>query len=168
MSNGRNWSSQKGPANTWNPTKNADGSPKDKATDKDVLDGYYIDIKEVPGQYEKPGVLITIEDEEGVKHGVWCGTVLQDLIKNVRLGSFVRLQWLGLELKKAAQSKKPAALKDTDYFQNWDIFVDKDVPPVEIHQSAPVAKPNTTTPAASNKVVETKSPSKVDDSDLPF
>jgi len=89
MSNGRNWSSQKGPANTWNPTKNADGSPKDKATDKDVLDGYYIDIKEVPGQYEKPGVLITIEDEEGVKHGVWCGTVLQDLIKNVRLGVII-------------------------------------------------------------------------------
>lgn len=126
----RNYVSEKGSGNVWNPKVNPDGSPKAKATDADILEGFYIARKDGVGQYSSS--VITIQDDNDVKHDVWLDTTLKGEIDKKKFGQWLCLQWLGKKLKKSSESKPKPSLRDTDYFHNWEVFVDVDQKPMEI------------------------------------
>jgi hypothetical protein len=159
--------SRKGLGDVWNPTKDAEGNPRDTATPQDYLDGWYVDIKENVGQYSQN--VYTIETETGERMEVWGVTALNSQMATVPAGAFVRLQWHGLKLKKASESKSAKQLRSTDYYHDWEVFVDKDKsksvakPSV---QSTPVAK--TDGPKSMADVKKSVQVEEDDSSDLPF
>lgn len=149
-----NWESQKNLGETWDPTVDANKAPRMDATKDDYIDGWYIDMKEQVGQY-KSNVYV-LEKDNGEQANVWGRTVIDDQMKNIPAGSYIRIQWLGRKLKKGSKDKTKAQLRDTDYFQDFEIFRDKS-------KSRNVTQPTHT---AAAPVKQEAGPE--DDQELPF
>lgn len=114
--------STSGPTDVWNPTKDENGDPREEATEEDVLIGYYMDVKHGVGEHNN--TVFTIERKsDGKRLSVWGTKVLVDEMEKVRIGSLVRIKWLGKELTKAGAQKTPKQRKSTDSFHKWEVGV---------------------------------------------
>ena len=143
--------STKGPANTWNPTKDENGKPRTKSNDDDFVVGYYVDAKHGVGEFKS--MLYTIEKKDGERVSVWGSKVLDDEMEKVRLGSFIKIKWLG--------KQSPKSGKGSD-FHMYDVLTSKKEAPKEVNvrAEAPVSDAK---PRAKADVV-----SDDDDDDIPF
>ena len=152
--------STKGPENTWNPTKDENGDPRTEATDEDCLIGYYVDAKHGIGEHGSS--VYTIEKKDGEKVSVWGTKVINDEMEKVRLGSFIKIKWLGKQLTKAGKEKSAAKRTSKDSFHMWDVLVSKKEAPKEVNvrAEAPVSDAK---PRAKADVVSDE-----DDDELPF
>lgn len=119
--------STKGSGVTWNPKVDGSGNEKLKATEEDVLDGYYVNRKEGIGPHLS--TVFSIQKDDGETVDVWGDTVLTSEMSKpeVRLGAYVRLQWHGKRLKKPFD-KPGVKITDKNSFHNWEVFIDNDVP----------------------------------------
>lgn len=122
----RTMTSTRGSGNTWDPTVDAEKNPKEEALPTDFLEGYYVGRKDGVGEYG--ATVITIETEEGERFDHFLRTSVKEEIAKVRYGTFIKIQWHGMKLKKAAKDKSPKQLKSTDYFHDFEVFVDWDGP----------------------------------------
>lgn len=159
-----------GNGNVWNPTIDADGVDITEPGADAFLEGYYTNKKDDVGKFSKS--VIEVTTEEDVKYDVWLNTVLEGKFAEVRIGQFVRITYLGWQLKKGMETKNPKTLKSTDYYKNWSVEVDADAEPLQVHSAAPAKA--ATAPAASNGTgsnpgapPKPKVPS-APESDLPF
>lgn len=158
--------SVKGPSNVWNPTKDEEGDPRTEATDSDFITGYYVDRKDGVGEHDS--TIIVLEKKDGEKVSVWATKMLKDEIEKVRLGQFIKIQWLGKKLTKAGSLKPEKKRTSTDSYHAWDVLVSKNTPPKGMEAEAHLAK--TSTPAATGQATQNQivAPKVDDDSDLPF
>jgi hypothetical protein len=156
------FTSTKGSGQSWNPKVNADGSPKMEALETDYLDGYYASRRDGVGQYNS--TVVTIQKDNDERVDVFCDTVLGGEMDKVRLGQYVRIQYKGKKLKKAALNKAPGALRDTDYFNDWEVFVDTDVAPLGGAVGGTQHKPESNAGNPSNNIQVVS----LDGDDLPF
>lgn len=162
------WKSTKGSGLTWNPKKDADGNERDTATADDFIDGYYVNKKENIGEHNSNVYTIQKEDESEID--VWGDTVVNSEMSKLRIGQFIRLQWLGRKLKKSFD-RPGVKINNKNSFHNWEVFVDDEVEPLSIN-SAHLATPSalTTNPfvqkgATAGKVFQAK---EEETDDLPF
>jgi hypothetical protein len=138
--------STKGSGNVWNPKKDTEGNERTTATDKDYLDGYYSGRKDNVGEHGS-SVFTFTDKETGEDTDVWGDTVLTSEMDKIRLGKYVRIQWHGKKLKKSFANAK--TMTATNSFHNWEVFVDDEVAPMSVSQSAPPAQ-NSNAGAQSN------------------
>ncbi len=137
------WVSNKGSGDTWNPTKEADGTPKFHATEDDILQGYYIGMKENVGQNNAN--VYTVETDQGAKKDVWGTTALNDQMSKIRVGAYIMIQWHGKKLTKAGQAKFKSVEvcnNSTMAFHDWEVFVNQNVEPLNLGGGTSGAKPS--------------------------
>jgi len=156
------WESTKGSGNSWNPTKDEDGDPRTEATPEDYLDGYYVDKKENVGQYN--ATVYTLQKEDGEKVDVWGTTALNGEMDKVRMGSFIRIKWLGKLPTKAGALIPEKKRKSTDSFHSWEVLVNKKKEPIGGAKLATEKVPSNAG-TGSGKSGESK---KEEEDDLPF
>jgi hypothetical protein len=139
MAEERKWTSTKGQGSgkTWDPKKDDEGNVRVEATDNDFLEGFYFKRTDGVGQYKS--TVVVIQDDQGVNTDVWCDTVLKGEMDKQRIGSYLRLQWLGRRVKKSSEHKLPKQRKNDDFFNDWEVFVDNDTPPISVEGSAAAA-----------------------------
>jgi hypothetical protein len=173
MSNDRKFRSVGGMGTVWNPKKDAAGINKKKALASDFLDGFYTGLKQNVGEHNADVVSITTDENQVFE--VWCDTVLKKKMSEIRMGSYVRIQWTGYTLKKASEKKPKENLEKVDFFSTWEVGVDDSEKPLDIQ--APAAQEvtqkevppaghnqNDLAPAPKTPITEKFS----SDSDLPF
>ena len=121
--------STKGSGVVWNPKVDASGNERTKATEDDILDGYYVNRKDGVGQHGS--TVFSIQKDDGETVDVWGDTVLTSEMSKpeVRIGSYVRLQWHGRKLKKSFD-KPGVKITDKNSFHNWEVFIDDEVAPL--------------------------------------
>jgi len=171
------WKSTKGSGNTWNPTQDANGNPREVTPD-DYRDGYYIGSKHGVGQHN--ATVHTIETSEGNKIDIWGTRALNGEIEKIRIGQYIRIQWLGMKLTKGGASKQAAGqrLQTTDSFHSWEVFTNESVAPLPMGAGVQATQPVAATAASAINqgahTAQTARPTqlavatpKVDD-DLPF
>lgn len=150
--------SQKASGKTWNPTKDENGDPRTEAKKEDFIDGYYVKKKENVGEHNSN--VYTIKTDDGEDFDVWGTKTLNDGMDEVRLGSYIRIQWHGKLLTKKGADKKPNQRLSTDSFHSYEVFVDNDKSPMK--NDAEQSRESLNKPAAKkSEVVD-------EDSDLPF
>lgn len=110
--------------NIWNPTKNEEGDPRTEATDKDFIDGYYVEKKVNVGVNNAN--LYLVKTDDGEVYTIWGTTALNQEMDKRRIGDYVRIKWLGKKLTKKGAEKKPTQRVSTDSFHAWEVFVDKE------------------------------------------
>lgn len=149
------WESSKGSGEVWNPKKDADGNQIFKPINgNDHLDGYLISQKDDIGEHKS--TVYTFEDKDtGKRVDVWGDIVLDKELAVIRKGTYIRIQWHGRQFKKAFANSGPKVLfTSTNSFNNWEVFTNKNVPPLDIAsndgfesaptkdvaQAAPIAK----------------------------
>ena len=162
--------STKGPGDLWNPTKDAEGDPR-QVTKDDYLDGYYVDRKDGIGEHNS--IIYTIQKADGSRVGVWGTKVLNDEMEKQRRGSFIRIQWLGKKLTKAGAIKPEKKRQSTDSFHDWEVFVDNSVKALDVHVSegekafSPADKPAKLS-TSQNGATSSERPTVEAEDDLPF
>lgn len=113
-----------GPKDVWNPTKDKEGDSRTEATPDDYLIGYYIDKKEGVGQNDS--TVFTVERKsDGKRLSVWGTRILVDEMDKVRIGSLVKITWLGKKLTKAGALKPEKKRTSTDSYHAWEVGVSK-------------------------------------------
>lgn len=117
--------STKGSGVTWNPTQDADGNKRTKATKDDILDGYYVGMKTDVG--ENNSNVYTITKEDGSDVDVWGTTVLNNELAKIPFGTFIRIQWHGRKYKKQFENSK-AEFTSKNSFHDFEVFVDDETP----------------------------------------
>ena len=131
------WESKKNDGDTWNPTKNADGTPRFKASKEDVLDGYYVSKK--TGIGENNATVYVIQKKDGTKLQVWGTKSLNDQMESIRIGKYIRIQWHGKELTQEGAKKFKSVETCSNSkmaFHNYEVFVNNSIPMLSV-DSAP-------------------------------
>lgn len=124
----RNFKSKKGSGDVWNPKIMPDGETKLEADDNDFIDGTYVEKKENVGEY-KSTVYVLEKEETGDEVSVWGNAVLNDQFKNIPVGSFIRIKYLGGKLKKRVPVGEKFSEKKKNFYFDWEVFVDEDSKP---------------------------------------
>jgi hypothetical protein len=106
----------------WNPTQmvGPDGKPTERTTpptDQDFLDGWLLGYEDNQGK-DKNSTLysIMLPDNSGQK-SVWGSALLNESLKKVPIGSFVRIQWMGKVKAKQAGGRP---------YHIWEVSYDPD------------------------------------------
>lgn len=136
--------STRGSGNIWNPTKDADGNPREVADENDYIEGIYVDKKEGIGRNDAN--IYTIEKEDGSRYDVWGTTSLNGEFGKIRLGSTVKIQWHGKKLTKSGEKVPVKQRQSTDSFHDYEVFVDDSVPLKQM-----TTQVRTNTPTGANK-----------------
>lgn len=124
--------STKGSGNIWDPRKDETGAKRTVATENDFIDGYYVSMKEGVGMHKSN--VYSLRTTEGKDMEVWGSTVIDGEMEKIRLGTMIRIKWLGYQ-----ESKKGTK------FDNFDILIDTDAPPMNVSTpSAPHAATGST------------------------
>lgn len=130
------WKSNKGSGKVWNPKKDDDGNQLFKPINgNDHLDGYLVGQKDNIGDNE--ATVYTFQDKDtGEDIDVWGDIVLNKELASIRKGTYVRIQWHGRQFKKAfANSGPKVQFTPQNSFNNWEVFTNKNVPPLNIESN---------------------------------
>lgn len=131
MSNNPNpWKSTKGSGNIWNPKKDEHGNDVYTASENDFIDGYYSGVKHDVGPHSSNVYTLTSKDT-GEDTEIWGDTVLNESLKNIRMGTYIRVQYLGRKLKKNFD-KPGVKITDKNSYSNWEVFVNTQEKPMDI------------------------------------
>ena len=124
------WESTSASGNVWNVTKDENGDPKEVGTvgtPEDILDGYYVGLKENVGQNSSN--VYSIRKKDGEVMEVWGCKSLNDEMAKVRFGQFIRIQWHGKLLTKAGALVSPKQRTSLHSFHKYEVFISKKVEP---------------------------------------
>lgn len=158
------WESTKGSGNVWNPTKDSEGDARTEADDDDFITGYYVDKKENVGQNN--ATMYTIQKDDGEKVDVWGTTALNGEMDKIRMGSYVKIQWLGKKLTKAGEALPEKKRTSLHSFHAWEVFTNKNKKPLEVGNSFQGSSSNSST---AGKTTSTSNKTAVkEEDDLPF
>lgn len=169
------WESTKGSGEIWNPTKDEEGDPRTEATDDDYIDGFYVDVKHGVGENNATMHTLQIRggEKDGEKVNVWGTKALNGELEKVRMGSLVRIKWLGKKPTKAGAliPEKKRTSKDT--FHAWEVLTNKKVAPLDLGSgfsgSSKAADNTSSNSVSSNKATQNASfAAKQEEDDLPF
>jgi hypothetical protein len=173
MSKENEWESTKGEGTTWSPMKEENGDPRTEATADDILDGYYVDVKHNVGQNSQ--TLYSIKNKEtGEISKVWGTKALVDEMEKVRLGTYIRIQWLGKKLTKAGALVPAKQRTSLHSFHAWEVFQNKNVPALDLSHIGSQGSPQAMSSGPANESKSSggtgiKKATVIDDSsDLPF
>jgi len=132
----------------WKPEVAADGAPKMTANANDYIEGYLMKKKDNIGMHGSTVYEIQIAEtgeyngfgSEGNMINVWGSAVINELMSQVRVGQWVRIEYKGKKLKKASEKKHPQTLGMNDYIKMFDVIVDDEIADIAV-SGAPAYKP---------------------------
>lgn len=158
----------------WKPEVAADGAPKMTATANDYIEGFLMKKKENVGMHSSNVYEIQISEgdnysgfgADGDNVNVWGSTVINQLMDQVRVGQWVRIEYKGKKLKKASEKKHPQTLGMNDYIKMFDVIVDDDIADIAV-SGAPAYKASTVSaPAVNHQQIPSELSSPSDDLDF--
>lgn len=109
------WISKKG-GDFWDPRKDEGGNPRTpNGTASDSLIGWLLGYEENQGK-DKNSTLysILLPDESGQKEA-WGTALLDEQMKKVPIGGYIKIQWLGLSQPKTKGGRP---------YHTWEVFHD--------------------------------------------
>lgn len=145
----------------WDPTRIAgpDGKMIERETpanDTDFIDGWLIGYEENQGKDKNSTIYTLINPDDSGQKSVWGRMILNESLKKVPMGSFIRIQWLGKVKAKQAGGRS---------YHTWNVAYD---PGKGLHRAVTGVAGNANTISTPASAPVNSAAPQASKSDLPF